>query len=298
MHGDSVAWNCETVPDCSYPRNQLGDRCDRALLVAAFGVLVGGAVATWSAPLSPRGTVVVGVVVSVALAGMWGVARPRRLACAVPLAVLSWISVFGWLTLSLTAIGPVHRWLATVPVPYAFTLVAALKYVSVTGALWACHRRDRHRLHIRVGSPTASTGLRIGPMVLRWTVAGPLLIAAVLALFVTGVEPSEDRWAAVGALAPIIAVGALLNALAEELMYRHTLIATLAETTSTRVAVTYSSLVFGVGHLTGNPGGLTGVVYTAVFGAVCAWAMLTTRGMCWNLPIHVAGDLGVLYTLL
>jgi membrane protease YdiL (CAAX protease family) len=201
----------------------------------------------------------------------------------VPLAVLSWISVFGWLTLSLTAIGPVHRWLATVPVPYAFTLVAALKYVSVTGALWACHRRDRHRLHIRVGSPTASTGLRI---------------AAVLALFVTGVEPSGARWAALCALAPIIAMGALLNALAEELMYRHTLISTLAEATSTRVAVTYSSLVFGVGHLTGNPGGLTGLVYTTVFGAVCAWAMLTTRGMCWNLPIHVAGDLGVLYTLL
>lgn len=55
--------------------------------------------------------------------------------------------------------------------------------------------------------------------------------------------------------------------------------------------------MFGPAHLTGNGGGVTGVLYTMVFGLVCAHAMTRTRGFAWNLPIHVFGDVGVRATL-
>jgi membrane protease YdiL (CAAX protease family) len=58
-----------------------------------------------------------------------------------------------------------------------------------------------------------------------------------------------------------------------------------------------TSAVFGLAHITGNPGGLTGVLYTGVFGYVCALAMVRTRGFCWNLPLHIAGDVGILFVL-
>ena len=58
-----------------------------------------------------------------------------------------------------------------------------------------------------------------------------------------------------------------------------------------------TSAVFGLAHVTGNPGGLPGVLYTTAFGLVCAHAMLRTRGFAWNLPIHFFGDVGVCVTL-
>ncbi|GAA4219603.1 CPBP family glutamic-type intramembrane protease [Actinocatenispora rupis] len=91
-------------------------------------------------------------------------------------------------------------------------------------------------------------------------------------------------------------LGALVNAAAEEFLYRHATAAALRGVTATVPAVLLGSVVFGLGHLTGNPGGVVGVGYTVVFGLVCAAAMVRVRGVAWNLPIHVAGDLGVVLT--
>jgi membrane protease YdiL (CAAX protease family) len=62
-------------------------------------------------------------------------------------------------------------------------------------------------------------------------------------------------------------------------------------------AVLLTSGLFGLAHVTGNPGGLTGVLYTTVFGLVCAHAMTRARGFAWNLPIHFFGDVGVCVSL-
>jgi membrane protease YdiL (CAAX protease family) len=260
--------------------------------------MTGGAVAVWAIAVTPLQTAGVGVATTIVLGGMLGVARVRRLDVALPLVVLLGISVFGWATVGITAIRPVHQWITTVPAPYAFAFVAAVKYISVAGVLYACRRQSPRSLLIQPGHPIARTGLRLGSVSLRWRVVGPLMVAAVLALLVTSVELNAARWTSAARLAAIIIAAAILNAVAEELLYRHTLITTLVPLTAPTVAVVYSSLVFGSAHLSGNPGGVVGFAYTTVFGALCAWAMLTTRGMCWNVPIHIAGDVGVQFTLL
>lgn len=260
--------------------------------------MTGGAVAVWAVAVTPLQTAGVGIATTIVLGGIVAVARVGRREVALPLAVLLCISLFGWVTVGVTAIGPVHRWMTTVPAPYAFALVAAVKYISVAGVLYACRRQSARSLLIQPGHPTARTGLRLGSVRLRWTVVGPVMVAAVLVLLVTSVELNAARWTSAARLAAIIIAAAILNAVAEELMYRHTLITTLAPLTTPKVAVAYSSLVFGSAHLSGNPGGVVGLAYTTVFGALCAWAMLTTRGMCWNVPIHIAGDVGVQITLL
>lgn len=96
---------------------------------------------------------------------------------------------------------------------------------------------------------------------------------------------------------PVIAAGALVNSAAEEFLFRHAAILASREVMGTTPAMLLTSLVFGLAHLTGNPGGLTGVLYTGLFGLVCAHAMLRVRGFAWNLPIHFFGDVGVCATL-
>lgn len=261
--------------------------------------MVVGAVAGWRAS-SVIAAAAAGVLVSAVVGALWAFGHRRELLCAPALAVLFWLSVFGWLTLGVTSVEPLSNWIASVPVPYAFVVVAAVKFVSVVGALCACRRGglSRGALMIAAGRPAGPSGLRLGRMKVRWPVVGPIVIAVVLALFMTSVPASVSRWEALAHYALVIVAGSVLNAVAEELLYRHTLIAALRRVTAVRVAVLYSSLIFGVGHLSGNPGGFTGLLFTAAFGAVCAWAMLTTNGMTWNIPIHVAGDIGVQYTLL
>ncbi|HEY3503709.1 MAG TPA: CPBP family intramembrane glutamic endopeptidase [Actinocatenispora sp.] len=155
----------------------------------------------------------------------------------------------------------------------------------------------RAALTLRLGDPRATTGLRVAGRPVRWTVAGPLAVAAVLALFAfLPPAPPPDRLPHVLGWLPVFLLGALVNAAAEEFLYRHATTAALRGVTATVPAVLLGSVVFGLGHLTGNPGGVVGVGYTAVFGLVCAAAMVRVRGVAWNLPVHVAGDLGVVLT--
>ncbi len=59
----------------------------------------------------------------------------------------------------------------------------------------------------------------------------------------------------------MILLGTVLNAAAEEFLYRHTAIRALTDAMGVAGAVALTSVVFGLAHLTGNPGGWTGVLF-------------------------------------
>jgi len=247
--------------------------------------------------VSENAAIAAGVVTTAALLLLWHVAgvvrawAPARAA----LLVFAAISVTGWASALVTAFPLVGHWLDAAPVAVAFLLVNGLKVISVVlVVLVARHRRwGAAGLDLRLGDPRAPAGpLRWG---LRWPVAGPVVIALTLVLFATGI-PADDLGRTVPWL-PVIALGALVNASAEEFLYRHAAIRALRETMGRTSAVLLTSGLFGLAHVTGNPGGLTGVLYTTVFGLVCAHAMTRTRGFAWNLPIHFFGDVGVCVTL-
>lgn len=242
------------------------------------------------------GVAATGVLGLLAVAGRWSPAiRP-----AVP-ALLVWaaLSVTGWLGGLLYGQPPVAAALRHAPVAVAFLAVNGVKLVPVAlvGLLARRYRWSRTALNLRIGDPRAATGVRIGGRTVRWTLAGPLAVVAVLALFaLLPPAPPLERLPRVAGWLPVFLLGAVVNACAEEFLYRHATMLALRRLATTLPAALLGSVVFGLGHLTGNPGGVAGVGYTTVFGLVCAAAMVRSRGVAWNLPVHVAGDLGVVIT--
>lgn len=252
-----------------------------------------------AAVLAPGPSVpLTGAATTTVLLALWRAAAGRTWAAARgALAVFAAMSVSGWVPAAATAFPPVAHRLDTAPVAVAFLLVNGVKVISV--ALVALVARSRAwgaaDLLLRTGDPRAPAGPAVRGRTVRWTVAGPVVIVVVLALFLTAI-PGEAAGRVVTWL-PVIAAGALVNSAAEEFVYRHAAIRASREVMGTTPAMLLTSLVFGLAHVTGNPGGLTGVLYTGLFGLVCAHAMLRVRGFAWNLPIHFFGDVGVCATL-
>ncbi|MGA8117449.1 MAG: type II CAAX endopeptidase family protein [Actinocatenispora sp.] len=247
--------------------------------------------------LSMRPALVVDVAASGALLALWAVTRasPRLRAASPVLLVWAALLVFGWVS-GLVMSLPQLTGFRHAPVPVLFLAVNGVKLVSVglVAAIAYRYGWTRSDLNLRPGGLRAGTGLRLGGHELRWTVAGPLVIVAVLALFAAYLPAGAlARLPHLAPWVPVFLLGALVNASAEEFLYRHVPLRALRPAMRVGPAVLLTSVLFGLGHLTGNPGGVVGVVYTTLFGLTCAAAMLRTRGFGWNLPIHVAGDLGV-----
>lgn len=109
---------------------------------------------------------------------------------------------------------------------------------------------------------------RLTAAIMRWTLLGPMTVVGVVVLFLADPSliarpPTTPEVAdALLPVLPLLIAGPLLNAAAEELLYRHALLGTLGPVIGTMPAVLTSSLRFGVAHLTGNPPGWVGVLAT------------------------------------
>lgn len=98
--------------------------------------------------------------------------------------------------------------------------------------------------------------------------------------------------------APVILVGAALNAFAEEGMYRAGPLATLLAAVGPRHALWLTAVFFGLGHYYGGfPSGPAGMVQSGLLALLMGKAMLDTRGMGWAWTIHVVIDT-VIYVVL
>ena len=145
--------------------------------------------------------VAVGVAVTAALLVLARTVRSRAVGDL--LAALGALSVFGWFSAGVTAVPAVGSWLATAPVPLAFLAVTSTKLSSLVVLVVVARHRGwtASGLLVRRGRLNGSTGVPG----LRWAVAGPLVVVAVLALFLTTPGVLADLPPA-GAVA-VVAVG-------------------------------------------------------------------------------------------
>ncbi|MDA3646656.1 CPBP family glutamic-type intramembrane protease [Saccharopolyspora indica] len=119
-------------------------------------------------------------------------------------------------------------------------------------------------------------------------IGGPVLASA--GLLDSGGLRAAAQWL------PVCAVAALINSAAEEFLFRHGINAVTAPLLGRTELIALTTLYFGITHLNGTPGGITGVLLGGGFGLVLAIAVAQTRGFCWNWPLHFAADL-VIFSL-
>ncbi len=124
-----------------------------------------------------------------------------------------------------------------------------------------------------------------------------LIIVTLLLLFmVPAFHPSLSNLS-VG-LVLFAALCALMNAFAEEFLYRSALLPQVLPLFGKGRSLILVAAWFGIGHYFGVPSGITGVILTMIGGWVFAKAMVETRGMGWSLFMHFVSDFTVYLVIL
>ena len=204
-----------------------------------------------------------------------------------------WLIAIG---LALVA-GPTGRW----PLACQILLATAAKIVPLVLVLAVLVRYAANRANadLRVGDWRARSGIRLAGHEVDWRWVGG--IVAVLVCGGTVASGAADLTGAGVTAAllwlPVIAFAAAVNAVAEELLFRHAVNATTRELVGAWTRIALTSTYFGLAHVHGNPSGLTGVLLSGAFGVVLALAIEHTRGFCWNWSLHFAADVAIFTTL-
>lgn len=124
-----------------------------------------------------------------------------------------------------------------------------------------------------------------------------LIIIALLSVFmIPALKPSLSNLS-VG-LVFFVAVCALMNAFAEEFLYRSALLPQVLPLFGKGASLILVASWFGIGHYFGVPTGLTGVILTTIGGWIFAKSMVETRGMGWALFLHFVSDFTVYIIIL
>jgi CAAX protease family protein len=119
-----------------------------------------------------------------------------------------------------------------------------------------------------------------------------LIISAILLLImVAAMQPSLSNLS-VG-LVMLAALGAVMNAFAEEFLYRAALLPQVLSLFGKGASMILIATWFGLGHYFGVPSGITGVIFVTFGGWVFAKAMVETHGMGWPLIMHFVSDFTV-----
>ena len=94
------------------------------------------------------------------------------------------------------------------------------------------------------------------------------------------------------------ALCALLNAFAEEFLYRSALLPQVLPVLGKGRSLLLVAVWFGLGHFFGVPFGVTGVILTAFGGWVFAKSMVETEGMFWPVFMHWGSDFTIYLIML
>lgn len=135
----------------------------------------------------------------------------------------------------------------------------------------------------------------------RWSLAGPAAIVALVALTTLAMAPFFPSSFDLAAAAPFLVMAvmaAALNSFWEEAVFRATPMAPLASAIGSGPAVLMLAVWFGLGHYYGGaPSGPIGAVMVTLVGLVLGRAMVDTRGLAWPWAIHFSIDLTI-YTVM
>ncbi len=93
------------------------------------------------------------------------------------------------------------------------------------------------------------------------------------------------------------ALCALMNAFAEEFLYRSALLPQVLKLFGKNASLLLIPLWFGLAHYFGVPNGITGVIITSIGGWFFAKSMIETRGMGWAWFLHFLADFTVYLVL-
>lgn len=150
-------------------------------------------------------------------------------------------------------------------------------------------------LNAPVGGQTSN-----GKLKLAWSTMGPVMAVLLGGLFFVFLASQTSGWTSNVVLAftwlPYIFLGAVLNALSEEVSYRAAPLATLLPAVGPSHALWLTSLWFGLGHYYGGiPSGPIGLVQTGLLALLLGRAMLDTRGLVWSWIIHVILDIVIYF---
>ncbi len=97
---------------------------------------------------------------------------------------------------------------------------------------------------------------------------------------------------------PIAILFSLTNAFAEEIIFRFFVIAKLVNYYPNWLVLFTSAILFGLPHYFGNPGGIIGVIMSAVLGYILCKATIETKGLGIAYVIHVIQDIIIFLALM
>lgn len=124
-----------------------------------------------------------------------------------------------------------------------------------------------------------------------------VIIGVILSLFmIPALQPSLDNLS-IG-LVLFAALCALLNAFAEEFLYRAALLPQVLPVLGKGRSLLLVAAWFGLGHYFAVPSGSAGVILTAFGGWVFAKSMVETEGMFWPVFMHWGSDFTIYLIML
>jgi hypothetical protein len=159
----------------------------------------------------------------------------------------------------------------------------------------------RHDFYLAAGDVRATAEpMRIPSHPEPWTRFGRnyaiISVGLLLAFLIPALQPSLAELS-IG-LVVFAAVCAMLNAFAEEFLYRAALIPHVLPLFGKGATLLLLPVWFGLAHWFGVPNGLTGVALAAVGGWFFARSMIETRGIAWAWFLHFLADFTVYLVLL
>jgi Type II CAAX prenyl endopeptidase Rce1-like len=145
-----------------------------------------------------------------------------------------------------------------------------------------------------LGAPVAPIRwLGVGPGQ-RWKRFGIWLTLSIsggtLAFLMIAGRPDPVDLATLRSFLPAVLLAAAVNAFAEEVTYKASLLSVLEGPVGLRQAVLMVAAHFGIGHYYGIPYGLIGVLLAGFLGWILARYMAETRGMFWAWFVHFRQD--------
>jgi membrane protease YdiL (CAAX protease family) len=124
-----------------------------------------------------------------------------------------------------------------------------------------------------------------------------LIIVTLFLLFmVPSMQPSLSNLSL--GLVVFAALCALMNAFAEEFLYRSALLPQVLPVFGKGASLILVAAWFGIGHYFGMPMGMAGVILATIGGWIFAKSMVETRGMGWALFLHFVSDFTIYIVIL
>jgi len=123
-----------------------------------------------------------------------------------------------------------------------------------------------------------------------------IIVVLFLLFMVPAMQPSLSNLS-VG-LVLFAALCAVLNAFAEEFLYRSALLPQVLPLFGKGASMILVAAWFGIGHYFGVPSGSAGVILVTIGGWIFAKSMIETQGMGWTLFLHFVSDFTVYLIIL